>query len=107
MYKTILIFLLLGFFSISLKAEVVKDIKISGNKRVSDETIKIYGDIVKNKDYSENDVNKILRNLYSTNFFQEIKIDLSNNILKINLIEFPIINQLIIVGEEKKSYADI
>ena len=58
----------------------------------------------KNKDISENDLNKILNNLYSTNFFEDVKINLNNNILTIN--EYPIVNQLVIVGEKKKSYVE-
>ena len=33
-------------------AEVVKKITISGNNRIADETIKIYGNIELNKEYS-------------------------------------------------------
>ena len=60
----------------------------------------------KNKDISENDLNKILNNLYSTNFFEDVKINLNNNILTISLKEYPIVNQLVIVGEKKKSYVE-
>ena len=59
-----------------LNAEVVKEIKISGNTRVSDETIKIYGDIKLNQDYNEQQLNKIINNLYSTNFFENVEISL-------------------------------
>ena len=57
----------------SLNAEVVKDIQIEGNKRVSNETIKIYGDIDFNKDYLEKDLNVITNNLYEV-IFEDIKI---------------------------------
>ena len=40
----ILASILLFNFSI-LKAEIIKNIIINGNKRVSDETIKIYGEV--------------------------------------------------------------
>ena len=53
-----------------LKADVVNDLVISGNKRVSDETIKIYGEIDISKDITENELDKILKNLYSTNFLR-------------------------------------
>ncbi len=102
MYKFFSI-LLTAFFLISnSKAEIVKKIEINGNERVSDATIKIYGDIQINKDYSEKDLNKILNNLYSTNFFENITINLSNNILKIDIEEFPTVSKLIILGEEKE-----
>jgi len=87
-------------------AEVIKKINISGNSRVSEETIKIYGDIKINQDYTEKDLNKILNNLFSTNFFEDVQIELSNNILSINLIEHPVINQLIIIGEPSKKYKE-
>ena len=45
MHKLILILLLSIFLSSFLKAEVINKVQISGNKRVSDETIKIYGNI--------------------------------------------------------------
>ena len=101
---TLLIFFLL-FFSV-LKAEIIKEIVIEGNKRVSDETIKVYGEIELNKNFSENDLNKVLNNLYSTEFFENIEIKFSKNILKINLQEYPVISQLIIIGEEKKAYKE-
>ena len=47
----------------SLNAEIIKEVIIDGNKRISDETIKVYGDININQDYTENDVNQILNNL--------------------------------------------
>ncbi len=100
-YLTICLFL----FS-SLKADVIKEIIIEGNKRVSDETIIIYGEIKKDSDFSENQINQILNNLYSTNFFENVEINFKNNILKINLVEYPIINQLVIVGEKRKSYVE-
>ena len=106
MGKFIKIFLVIISFTTSSLADVVKDIKISGNKRVSEETIKIYGDIKLNKEYSETDLNKILNNLYSTNFFRDIKIQLENNVLNINLIEYPVINQLLVLGEPKKIYIE-
>ena len=43
-YLTIAFTLILAFYS-SLKAEIVKDIVIEGNKRISEETIKVYGEI--------------------------------------------------------------
>ena len=55
--------------SISM-AEVVKKITISGNNRIADETIKIYGNIELNKEYSDKDLDNILKDLYKTDFFE-------------------------------------
>jgi outer membrane protein insertion porin family len=89
-----------------LYAEIVNKVIIDGNERVSDETIKIYGKIDLNVDYSNKDLDQILKNLYSTDFFEDINVKLENNTLKISLREYPIINQLIITGEKSNKYKD-
>ena len=50
--KSLFLIFFINYTSVS-KAELVKDIEINGNFRVSDETVKIYGKIRLNKDYSE------------------------------------------------------
>ncbi len=102
MIKKAFLSILILLFSSNLSAEIVKEILIEGNSRVSEETIKVYGDIQINKEISESEINNILENLYSTEFFEDVKIELNKNILKINLKEYPVINQLIITGEKKK-----
>ena len=103
-----LFFIILFFcFIISWSnAEVINKIQIEGNKRVSDETIKIYGDIKDKKNFSEKDLSDILKNLYSTNFFQNILIDIQGDTLVIKVKEYPTINQLIILGEKSNRYKD-
>ena len=76
----------------SLQAEKINKIIISGNERISDETLIVYGEIKKNQDYTQNDIDTIIKNLYDTKFFSNISINLSGGILKINVIENPIIN---------------
>ena len=106
MKKIIIIILLQLLFVSTSYAEVVKKIVISGNNRVSDETVKIYGDIKTNQDYSEKDLNKTLINLYSTNFFEDVQINLINGELKISLIEYPVINTLLLIGEPNSKYEE-
>ncbi len=106
MHKLFIILFLFIFHHGFLHAEIVKKISIEGNKRVSSETIKIYGDIELNKDYSEQELNKILTNLYSTNFFEDVNIKLSNGILFVQVIEYPVINDLVIIGEDSNKFKD-
>ena len=84
MYRLIIIFII-AFFNFSFTSfRGCKKIEISGNKRVGEATIKIYGNIEQGKDYSKKDLNNILENLFETNFFADVKVSLSNNILKLN-----------------------
>ena len=102
LFKTLLFIILLSSFA---NAEIVERVDITGNKRVSNETIKIYGNITLNQDYTEKKLNEILNSLYSTNFFEDIKIQIDSGVLKIVVKEFPVINQLIVVGEPSKKIA--
>jgi len=91
-------FLLIAESSI---AEIVDEIQIRGNIRVGDETVKVYGEIKpKGSDFSDADINKILRNLYSTNFFEDVNVEIRNNKLIISLTEYPVINEIVLIGEQ-------
>ena len=97
--KIFFILLFLALFNNSF-AETVNKIEINGNKRVSDETIKVYGQIKPlNSNFTDSDINNIIVNLYKTNFFKDINIAIKNKTLVINLVEYPLINQIIIIGE--------
>ena len=40
--------------------------------------------------------------MYSTDFFEEVDIDINNGIMKISLKEYPVINSIQIEGEKAK-----
>ena len=87
MFKKIFLthFFLLLFLN-SVFAETIKKINVSGNERISKETIILFGEIDLKEDFSERTLNKILKNLYNTNFFEDIKINISNNILNVFVV---------------------
>ena len=89
-------------FFLNLSAEIIQKLDVKGNKRISGETIKVYGEITLGKDYSSFDLNKVLKNLYNTNFFEDIKISLDNGVLDILVKEYAVINNIDIQGEPSK-----
>ena len=97
------LFILISYTSF-LKAEKVNEIIISGNERISDETLIVYGEISKNKDYTQEGINNIIKKLYDTKFFSKISINFSNGVLKINVEENPIINSISLQGEPTKKF---
>ena len=101
-------FIIISFllFTNFLSAEIVKKIEINGNERISDETIKVYGNISLNQDVDNAKINQIIKDLYSTNFFEDIKVSVSNGVLFVNLTEYPVINEIIIVGESANKYKE-
>ncbi len=90
----------LFFIFLQSNAAIITKIVIDGNNRVSDETIKVYGDIKENENVDEKKINEILNSLYSTNFFEDVQINEINGILNISVKEYPVVNQLIILGEK-------
>ena len=98
-FKTISYFLILFIFLIkSSFSEIVKDIKIIGNDRISNQTIKTFANISLNQNINKDDINFILKDLYNTNFFENISVKFEENILIINVKENPIIDKINILG---------
>ncbi len=93
-YKTSLLFLFFFFITNNLKAELVENINIEGNQRISSETIKMFAGVSTNEDLSENDLNQILKKLYNTNFFDTVSVKIFNKTLLINVKENPIIQNI-------------
>ncbi len=96
----IIFFIILSF---NIKAEIITDIKVNGNQRISEETIIVLGQIKIDDDYNENKSNDILKNLYNSNFFSDIDISILNNVMTIDVIENPIIEDVKITGVKNKS----
>jgi outer membrane protein assembly factor BamA len=57
------------YFIFNVNAEIISNIDISGNKRISKETILVLGDISPNKNLNKNDLNNSFKNLYDSNCF--------------------------------------
>ncbi len=104
MRKLIFIFLLL--IHSNAFSEMVNNLEVIGNKRISSETIKVYGDIDLKKNYTEEDVNEVLKNLYSTNFFETVEVNINNKILKVIVKEYPLIYSIKINGEKTNKIKD-
>ena len=79
---------------------------IDGNKRLSDETIKIYGKIKNYKNFDSSTLNIILNNLYETGFFENVKLSFDNDILKISIVENAIIENIEINGVRNEEFRE-
>ncbi len=97
------IILILYFLLSHSSAEIIKKFEISGNKRISDETIIIFSEIELNEDVSKQKLDGVIKNLYKTNFFRNISLRLENQILYLEVEENPIIGNLEIIGIKKQS----
>ena len=97
--------LILSFFKITLaSSEIVKKIEIIGNDRISDQTILMFSKISENQNIEDSDVNSVLKNLYESSFFKDVKVNFTDSILQINVIENPIIYNIELKGIKSKSF---
>ena len=103
----ILIFLFFALFNFKFAfAEIIKEVKIFGNERIPKETILMFADIKKNDSIDDIKANKILKDLYESNFFEDVSVKYENKILIISVKEFPIIEKIIIEGIKAKKFEE-
>ena len=93
MFKKIFLINLIVLFVTSFTfAEVFTDINVSGNKRISKQSIVVFGNIDLKNNYSEDEINDILKNIYETGFFKEISFTyIIKNLNGINIAKATII----------------
>ena len=79
--------ILLNFLFLTLSySEILKEIKINGNVRITDEIISMCSDIELGQDVKNSDINNIIKNLYETNFFNNVSVTLNNSIILITRV---------------------
>ena len=95
--KFLVSILILNFISFS-NAEEIKNIEITGNDRIPYETIKMFTGISVGDDVNENELNNILKRIYESNFFSDVKVSIDNQNLKVVVVESSLIENINITG---------
>ena len=85
-----------------LKAEKYEVINITGNKRLSVETILMFSGLKTGIDLNINDLNIAIKKLYETDYFKNIEIEIIDNEIEIKILENPIIQTIDIKGIKNK-----
>ena len=102
------ILLILFFFKTTISlSDIVKEIKILGNDRISDETILVFSNISENQNIDDTEINTILKNLYETNFFKDVKVEYRDSILNIQVTENPLVYNIKFGGLKSKNLQKI
>ena len=97
-------FIIFYVFFIPLEAKIINNLIIEGNDRVSSQTIKVFSGFNEGSNINDNDLNEIIKELYNTNFFKEVSIEIKNDNLIITVLENPIIQEVLIEGIKKESF---
>ncbi len=99
--NSFLIFFILIFFNINVSLSndnLIKKVEIVGNKRIPISFISNITNKYLNLKISNDDINKITKSLYQSDYFEEITVKILNNTLIIEVVETPIINEVFFYG---------
>ena len=96
-----LIFLIFIFLNISLSFSndyLIKKVEITGNKRIPTSFITNITNKYFNKEITDEEINLITKNLYKSDYFDDISVKVKNDTLYVEVIETPIINEIYFFG---------
>lgn len=81
----------------------IQDIQIQGNQRIEKGTILAQIDVVPGKPYTREEIDQALKSLFSSGLFADARLETKGQVLIIHIKENPIVNQVVIEGNDKLS----
>ena len=85
----------------------VQHIVVTGTQRIETATVLSYVTIHPGDAYDEQTVDRSLKTLFATGLFADVKFNWDGATLTINVVENPIINQVVFEGNDKVSEKDL
>ncbi len=106
-FKIILVVIFNLFFLNTFSyAKNFEKILVKGNERIPTETIIVFSGLENTDEINKDKINQSLKNLYKTNFFEDVTIKLIDNNLIIDVKEFPLIDTVSIKGVKANKIKD-
>ena len=99
--NSFLIVIILIFLDISVSFSndyFIKNVEITGNKRIPSSFITNITNKYFNKKITDEEINLITKDLYKSDFFDDITVKVNNDTLQIEVIETPVINEIYFFG---------
>ena len=88
-------------------ATVVSRIDVTGNQRMDAESVRILADVKSGNDINSEHINNIAKSLQSSSYFEKVDVKLNGNVLKINVVESPIVNMVTVEGNDEIDTEDL
>ena len=104
--KLLYIFVLSGVTQIA-GATVVSRIDVSGNQRMDAESIRILSETKVGDNINSEKVNNIAKNLQSSGYFSSVDTTMNGNVLKISVVESPVVNKVTVEGNDEIDTDDL
>ena len=109
LFKIFAFLIIFLFFSLtySFSSELIKKIKVKGNDRIPTSTVLMFADFKINNVIDDIKINEILKNIYDSNFFENVSVKVVKDTLEINVLEFPIIENIFFEGLKAKKNIEL
>lgn len=107
MKKNIFAFVTIFLGCYTANATVISRIDVKGNQRMDAESIRILANVKVSDNVGSEKINNIAKTLQTSGYFSSVSVKTDGNILKINLVEAPIINMVTVEGNDEISTEDL
>lgn len=88
-------------------AATVSRIDVAGNSRMDAESVRILADVKVGDNVGAERTNQIAKKLQESGYFSKINVRMSGNVLKIDITEAPVINQVTVEGNDEITTEDL
>ena len=103
-YKSYILIILFYFSFITFSnSQIIKEIEVIGNERISKQTIIMFSSVSTPDEITQNKLNDILKDLYETNYFQDVNVKISEEKIIITVKENPIVENINFDGIKSKT----
>ena len=105
--KKLLLFLFVTFVPFVSNAATVSRIDINGNQRMDAESVRILTGVKVGDNVTVERTNQIAKKLQESGYFGHVNVQMSGNVLKINVSESPIVNMVTVEGNDEIATDDL
>ncbi|MGH1376774.1 MAG: outer membrane protein assembly factor BamA [Alphaproteobacteria bacterium] len=85
----------------AIAAQTIKKIEISGAQRIEESTIASYMDMKPGDKLKADSTDEIVKGLFATGLFADVRVVEENGIVKVDVIENPLINEIVFEGNDE------
>ncbi len=89
-----------ALMSLSAQAEILRDIRIEGTRRIENSTVMNYLRLKKGQDISEEVLDNASKTLFATGLFSDVQVNMNNGIAEIKVQENPIVHEVYFEGNK-------
>lgn len=105
--RKLLLFLFVCLLPVVSNATTVSRIDVNGNQRMDAESVRILTGVKIGDNVTVEKTNQIAKKLQESGYFGRVNVQMSGNVLKINVSESPIVNMVTVEGNDEISTDDL